>query len=90
MNPLKPLLKPYKKLLQKQNKLTKYRIYSPSPQYHSCDGVCDCVGSDGSIKDWYHSRDIAYQVSKRYEREFKIRLDIYQCPLTTGWHLTKV
>ncbi len=88
MNPLKPLLTPYKKLLQKQKKLTKYQIYNP--QYHKFDGVCDCMSSNGSIKDWYQNRDIAYQVANKYQNEFKIRLNIYPCPSSVGWHLTKV
>jgi len=89
MNPLKPLLKPYKKLLQqKRKKLSHYDIDITSDE--SRDGVCECIGSDGGIKDWYESIDIAQQVAKRYESEFKIRLDIYHCPTSKGWHLTKV
>ena len=87
MNPLKPLLKPYKKLLQKQKRVTKYRIHIS--QNHRNNGICECMGSDGTIKDWYDSLDIAHQVAKRYESEFKIRLNIYHCPSSVGWHLTK-
>ena len=87
MNPLKPLLKPYKKLLLKQKKVTKYGIHI-SPNY-KFDGICDCMGSDGSIKDWYHNYNIVYKVAKRYESEFNIRLNVYHCPSSKGWHLTK-
>ena len=90
MNPLKPLLKPYKKLFKKQQKFKNYHPIYAIENDTLDKGVCECVGADGSIKDWYRSESIAYQVAKRFEYEFKIRLNIYHCPSSRGWHLTKL
>jgi len=87
MQILKPLLKPYKKRLQSKKIARKKREYKRVEE--DIVEICNCVGSDGEMKDWYEKRDTALWVAKRYQKEFGIALTVYPCEVSRGWHLTK-
>lgn len=87
MQILKPLLKPYKKILESK-KIPRKKQYQKRTREDIFE-ICNCVGSDGEMKDWYEKREIALWVAKRYQKEFGIDLTVYPCEISRGWHLTK-
>jgi len=51
--------------------------------------VCNCRGSNGDIKKSYSSREEAEQARKYHNKIQHYSLDIYSCPKSNVWHLTK-
>ncbi len=51
--------------------------------------ICTCSDGSGNIKNLYLSRKDAEQVSALARKEQNITLNIYACPTSTGWHLSK-
>ena len=50
-------------------------------------GICSCKDSNGNIKNLYCTRDDAFIVKERAERQRNVKLYIYECPEGLGWHL---
>jgi len=50
--------------------------------------VC-CMGSAGTLKDLYETKEAAQARAKIIERERGITLTIYKCPHQNGYHLTQ-
>jgi len=51
--------------------------------------LCSCTDASGDEKHLYLNRKDAEQASASRKREESITLNIYTCPTSTGWHLTK-
>jgi len=48
-----------------------------------------CAGADGRPKDLYSSRDDARRRADIIRSEKGVHLNVYECPFSGGWHLTK-
>jgi hypothetical protein len=47
-----------------------------------------CTGRDGRPKRLYSSEEEARRTARHVERTRGVRLRVYQCDWTWGWHLT--
>jgi len=57
---------------------------------HTPSAPCgSCVGRDGSPKQTYRSEREAQRRAEILRREQGISLEVYGCPYSDGWHLTK-
>ena len=56
-----------------------YRVYS----------ACCCTSYDGKKKRLYRSKREAERVAGHIHVSRGVRLRVYECPDTHGWHLTK-
>ena len=51
--------------------------------------ICICNDADGEMKYLYVSKKEVELAQELTQREQHIKLNIYACPKTRGWHLTK-
>jgi hypothetical protein len=56
------------------------------PRLRKC---AQCRGQDGAAKDDYETFQAALDTARYIEENRKIYLDVYECPVDSGWHLTK-
>ena len=49
------------------------------------ENICKCLDSEGNIKDLYISKSSA----KKQTHFSQVKLIVYPCPNTKGWHLSK-
>ena len=54
------------------------------------ENICKCKDANGVPKTLYETQDEAEQVKTYVYNERKVRLAIYTCPISIGWHLSKV
>jgi len=48
-----------------------------------------CTDRNGNYKELYQSKSDAEKRAKILARENHVKLKVYQCPYSDGWHLTK-
>lgn len=60
-----------------------------SPKRRQNETCFDCRGRDGKNKKRYQTQKIANQRVHILFQEKGKRLNIYRCPFSQGWHLTK-
>jgi len=65
-----------------------YWHLSPENRYTKI-GKCNCTDRDNYGKTLYSSKDDANKRLNILYEEQRVRLEIYQCPYSDGWHLTK-
>ena len=53
------------------------------------ENICLCIDGNGEIKDLYMSKSEVALARELRQREQHIKLKIYSCPTSIGWHLTK-
>ena len=53
------------------------------------ENICLCTDGNGEIKDLYMSKSEVALAQELRQREQHIKLKIYACPTSIGWHLTK-
>jgi hypothetical protein len=53
------------------------------------EDICLCTDGCGEVKYLYMSKKEAEAAKELRQREEHIGLNIYACPTTRGWHLTK-
>ena len=51
--------------------------------------TCACIDAKGNVKDLYVDELEAKRMSKLLSQEQNMVLNIYLCPASEGWHLTK-
>ena len=51
--------------------------------------ICICTDAKGDMKYLYMSKKEAELAQELRQREENITLNIYACPTSSGWHLTK-
>ncbi len=51
--------------------------------------VCLCTDANGEIKYLYSTKREAELAQELRQREQHIKLKVYSCPTSCGWHLTK-
>jgi hypothetical protein len=49
-----------------------------------------CSGRNGEAKDVYVTQEVAEDMARHIESEHRIRLKVYPCPHSDGWHLTRI
>jgi len=59
------------------------------PKESSNENICLCTDSKGEMKYLYMSKKEAELAKELRQREQHIKLNIYTCPTSRGWHLTK-
>ena len=55
----------------------------------TAENICLCSDADGKMKYLYMSQKEAELAQELRQREQHIKLKIYVCPTSRGWHLTK-
>ena len=73
------------KIEKKKNNLPK----EPELNIQTIHTLCNCRGSDGSIKTLYLSYNEAYRQVDYISKNSSNILTIYKCQTSYGWHLSK-
>ena len=53
------------------------------------ENICLCTDANGEIKYLYSTKREAELAQELRQREQHVKLKIYTCPTSRGWHLTK-
>jgi len=80
--------------LDKREDIVSYRVLtkqtSMALEKNSNEAICLCMDSEGNGKLFYVTYDEAEQKRLFLEKEQQIKLKVYACPTSNGWHLSKV
>ncbi|NOR56839.1 MAG: hypothetical protein GQ531_11630 [Sulfurovum sp.] len=79
--------------LKKREEIVGYKVLiqeTPSSfDKNKGEGICLCNDSKGHGKFLYGTYDEAKEKNIALQQEQQIKLKVYACPTTNGWHLSK-
>jgi translation initiation factor IF-3 len=90
MKRLKKTLKEIKAKLEIRENRFKYKNRTAIKYFELEDEFsCLCTDRNGEFKKLYKNYKEALIISQNLFDEFGLNLNIYPCPYTNGWHLSK-